>query len=416
VLRRRGPDHGGAALTLEELAERRRLALLSSRDARWRTQRLEIAPEDSRHSGHSVVGYQLSPLTTLAEALHRRGLLGGRAAHRLHRVMNLEHRPGHRWHNVLFEAWCICAFSAWTAGWCLQSEPVFALTFAVGFLPPSALIICTANTRMLWLLHREFNLWYICMNMLGFSVCMPFLSLAKPAMIYLQVAGSWHSCQCSALYSASPASTQRLVYSLPRIQIIGQVFSAWLFCVLDSVQITRRFKLIFGSWLLLFWGSLLRGIWEGEGVAADGWAGEASRRAANFVVQDHQGKQVVFNAASLGRTFLVSSMTFTALQMWRVLRHPCDTTCIHVTPFLTWRERERGVLRGSAVGHHDHGPAAAAAPVAASAAPAAAACAAGVAATAAAATVQPKPTTTAQEDLHLQVGQAQTQTRNRLVC
>ena len=199
---------------------------------------------------------------------------------------------------MIFDAWMVMACSFWTAGWYLQSIELFAVCFAIGFIPPSILIVLTANITLLKRLHKEFNLWYTCGNMLIFSACMPFIC---PHMSLGQVV----------------------------MQIVGQLYSVWLYCVIDSVQVSRRFKLMFATWILGYWSSFYHYLANNEAP----WA--ASPTFVNVTLPGTT-QTASLDLNLLGEAALVNSIAFTMQQAWKILKNPRSATVLNLVPGVKW--------------------------------------------------------------------------------
>jgi hypothetical protein len=198
---------------------------------------------------------------------------------------------------MIFDAWMVMAASFWTAGWYLQSIELFAVCFAIGFIPPSILIVLTANITLLKRLHKEFNLWYTCGNMLIFSACMPFIC---PHMSLGQVV----------------------------MQIVGQLYSVWLYCVIDSVQVSRRFKLMFAAWNLIYWSSFYYFLMSKKPP----WAAIS----VNVTLPGQNTQTVRFDLNLLGEAALLNCASFTMLQAWKILKNPRSATLLNLVPGVKW--------------------------------------------------------------------------------
>jgi hypothetical protein len=217
---------------------------------------------------------------------------------------------------MIFDAWVMMACCLWTVGWYTNSIYLFAVVFVIGFLPPSSLIVLTANFTLLKRLHKEFHLWYTCGNMLIFSALMPFI--------------------CPHMNKGVIA-----------MQIVGQLFSAWLYCIIDSVQVSRRFKLMFAAWILGYWSSFYYSLMSNKPP----WA--ASPTFVNVTLPGQNTRTVSFDLNHYGLAALFNSLSFTMLQAWKILKNPRSATLLNLVPgvkrdpFLADQPDEEVILRAA---------------------------------------------------------------------
>jgi hypothetical protein len=201
----------------------------------------------------------------------------------------------------LFECWIVTAFTVWTIAWYRQSVLLFAVDFAIGFIPPSILIVLTGNVTMLKMVHKEFVLWYTTGNMVIFSACMPYICSSDTSVVALQ--------------------------------IVGQVYCAWMYCAIDSVKLSRRLKLIFAAWILGYWASFYYYLSWNQSP----WpAGPTTKTYVLPAWWGAEGVELKTDLNLLAKSSLLNSMLFIAQQAWKILRRAESATMMNLVPTVWW--------------------------------------------------------------------------------
>jgi hypothetical protein len=113
------------------------------------------------------------------------------------------------------------------------------------------------------------------------------------------------------------------------MQIVGQLFSVWLYCIIDSVQVSRRFKLMFAAWNLIYWTSF----WYCLFSKLAPWA--ASPTLVDVALPGTT-QTASLNLKLLGEAALQNCVSFTMLQAWKILKNPRSATLLNLVPGVKW--------------------------------------------------------------------------------